>query len=736
MMIKKLFLLALIALAISGVNAQERRSIKAFFTEEPFEIDGKLNEPQWGNTEVQSSYIQNFPTDSLPARKDSSFRIMYNNDFIYVGFVMQTDSKEFVTNSLQRDYRATGTDNISILFDTFNDGTNGFLFGINPFGVMREGLIANGGSNRFDFSTSWDVKWWGESYIGENYYSAEMAIPMNSLKFQDGSKYWSINTYRFDTQTNEQSAWSRVPQPQMIANLAFTGLLEFEKPLGNSSTSLAFIPFFTAGRSKDFESGTDQFSNSSVGADFKVPVGKGMNLDLTINPDFSQVEVDNFITNLTRFEVSLPERRQFFLDNNDLFGGFGNGRDANPFFSRRIGIARDKEGNSIENPIVVGARLSGKIGDKFRLGVLNVQTEADLDNHIPSTNNGMIAFQQKVFSRSNIGGFILNRQHNTEFNSEIESIPQKFNRVIGIDYNLASADNVYNGKFYLHKSLSPDDSEGNLSWGTNLRYNTRNWGGFANISYIDSEFVSDLGFIPRKDVFKLDGRLAYTIWPKKGLINAHIFDFFQSNSLMISRDYQRTDYFKKFGYQGNFRNQSQFEFAFRESYTYLIDGFNPTRKSGARDLEGETGYRYSTIQLQLRSNPQKKFFTNPQLEIGQFYNGKRVSIENEITYRIQPKINIGLRTNFDHIALPDDYGMANILLVSPRIQYTFNRNLFWSTLIQYSNQRDNLGINSRLQWRFAPLSDLYLVYNDNYFTTTWGPRGRSVNLKLTYWLNI
>ena len=419
-----------------------------------------------------------------------------------------------------------------------------------------------------------------------------------------------------------------------------------------------------------------------------------------------------------------------------LFGGFGNGRDANPFFSRRIGIARDKEGNSIENPIVVGARLSGKIGDKFRLGVLNVQTEADLDNHIPSTNNGMIAFQQKVFSRSNIGGFILNRQHNTEFNSEIESIPQKFNRVIGIDYNLASADNVYNGKFYLHKSLSPDDSEGNLSWGTNLRYNTRNWGGFANISYIDSEFVSDLGFIPRKDVFKLDGRLAYTIWPKKGLINAHIFDFFQSNSLIISRDYQRTDYFKKFGYQGNFRNQSQFEFAFRESYTYLIDGFNPTRKSGARDLEGETGYRYSTIQLQLRSNPQKKFFTNPQLEIGQFYNGKRVSIENEITYRIQPKINIGLRTNFDHIALPDDYGMANILLVSPRIQYTFNRNLFWSTLIQYSNQRDNLGINSRLQWRFAPLSDLYLVYNDNYFTTTWGPRGRSVNLKLTYWLNI
>jgi hypothetical protein len=148
-----------------------------------------------------------------------------------------------------------------------------------------------------------------------------------------------------------------------------------------------------------------------------------MNLDLTLNPDFSQVEVDNFITNLTRFEVSLPERRQFFLDNNDLFGGFGSGRNANPFFSRRIGIASDKDGNTIENPIIAGARLSGKIGDKFRLGVLNVQTEADLENGIPATNHGMIAFQQKVFSRSNFGGFIINRQHNTAEASLERTVP-------------------------------------------------------------------------------------------------------------------------------------------------------------------------------------------------------------------------------------------------------------------------------------------------------------------------
>ena len=160
MMKKKILLLSLIVMTISGIQGQERRSIKALFTEEPFEIDGKLLEPQWERAEVQSNFVQNFPTDTLPATKDSSFRILYNNDFLYIGFVAQTQTNEFVTNSLQRDYRATGSDNISISIDTFNDGVNAFLFGINPFGVMREGLIANGGSDSRDFSTSWDVQWW------------------------------------------------------------------------------------------------------------------------------------------------------------------------------------------------------------------------------------------------------------------------------------------------------------------------------------------------------------------------------------------------------------------------------------------------------------------------------------------------------------------------------------------------------------------------------------------------
>ncbi|MGA0942711.1 MAG: hydrolase, partial [Flavobacteriaceae bacterium] len=175
---------------------------------------------------------------------------------------------------------------------------------------------------------------------------------------------------------------------------------------------------------------------------------------------------------------------------------------------------------------------------------------------------------------------------------------------------------------------------------------------------------------------------------------------------------------------------------YNQQFTYLVDGFNPSGKEEAKDLEADSEYSYGSVRFQYQSNPQELFSFNTQLDLGEFFSGNRYSFEHRMTLRIQPKVNLGFNTNFDHIALPEDYGMANILLLSPRIEYTFNRSVFWSTLIQYSNQRDNLGINSRLQWRFAPLSDLFLVYNDNYFTTTWGPRGRSINLKLTYWLNI
>src|SRR5210317_883817 len=727
----KTFWFLFLALTTSAFSQNKEKEIFVKFIDQPILIDGDLSENKCEEAFKAADFQQYFPSDSILAKQKTSIKMLYDQVNLYLGVKVYTSGNDFIIPSLQRDFRAGNNDNISFIFDTFNDGTNAFLFGINPLGVRREALISNGGSDLNGFTTSWDVKWRGETKINEGYYTVEMAIPLTSMKFKEGETKWRFNSYRFDMQENETSTYTNIPQNKLIFNLAFMEDMVFEKPNGKSRTPLALIPYVNGISQRDFTI-ADSDAQYKIGGDAKLAIGNGMNLDLTLNPDFSNVEVDNVVTNLTRFEISLPERRQFFIDNNDLFGTFGNERDSNPFFSRRIGLAKNKDGKTIENRIIGGMRISGKLNDKLRVGVLSIQTESDLENGIPSNNNSMIALQQKVFSRSNIAAFIINRETSEAENTDYE----KYNRVIGIDYNLASADNTYVGKFYTHKSLSPNDTDGNLSVGTNLQYNTRTWSGFLDAIYIDEEFTSDLGFIPRKGILKWGGKIGYRIWPKKGIFNSKSFDTFQSYTHLSSLDYTQTDYLRNFGYEGRLNNQGQIELSVNNRYTFLTDEFSPTRQDDANPLPANSDYNYTSVRFQFQSDRRKLFSYNLQTDIGEFFNGTKSSFQTRLNFRVQPKLNEGLNSNIDRIDLPEDFGNATIVLISPRIDYTFNRSLFWSTLIQYSNQRDNLGINSRLQWRFAPLSDLFLVYTDNYFVNSFSPRGRSINLKFTYWLNI
>jgi hypothetical protein len=718
---------------VMGYAQVDHKSFTIKYTDAQITVDGALDEGIWEQAQSAHNFQQYFPADDILAIRPTEIKMLYNNDYLYIGIKAEHKGTAYVTHSLKRDYRAGGNDNISLLFDTFNDGTNAFLFGINPYGVRREALISNGGKDLRGFTTSWDVKWQGESKIYDDHYIAEMAIPMTSFKFKEGETKWRFNSYRFDIEANERSTWIAIPQNQLIFNLAFMGDMVFEKPLGKSRTPMALIPYTNFRAQRDSEKNESEVK-MSVGGDAKFSIGNSMNLDLTVNPDFSNVEVDNLVTNLTRFEIALPERRQFFIDNNDLFGSFGGGRDANPFFSRRIGIAKDTSGTNIENKIIAGARLSGKLNEDWRLGVLSVQTEKDAANEIASNNNSMIALQRKVFARSNVSMFFINRQAfgDDDFLAEED----RYNRVFGIDYNLASADNSWNGKFYAHKSFEPgEDHDKDLSLGAFAIHEKRNYNLFLDAVYVGDDFRSDLGFIRRTDIVKFASGGAYRIWPKKGVINRHIFEMFGTTTYRPTLDYQNTDYSLLPAYIVEFKNQSEFEAQARHRYVYLSDGFDPTGTDGV-PLPADSDYSFTTFALRYRSDRSRNFSFFVEPSYGSFFNGDKTSLEAVMTYRIQPKAQFSLAMIYDHIELPAPYATADIWLVSPRVELTFSKSIFWTTLVQYSNQQDNFGINSRLQWRFAPLSDIYLVYTDNYFVNVFEPRNRSINLKFTYWLNI
>ena len=728
-MLLRVLLSMFIVFSLNAI-AQNKKVNVSYITEE-IKLDAVLNEASWYKKKPATDFWQYFPTDTLKAINQTEITMLFDDHNLYLGIKVYSSGNNYIIPSLKRDFRAGGSDNITLLFDTYNDGSNAFLFGTNPDGVMREALVSGGGKELRGFTSSWDTKWESVTKQYDNYYISEWAIPMSAFKYKEGETRWRFNSYMFDTQSNERTTWIQIPQNQFIFNLAFMDDMVFEKPLGKSKTPISIIPYINTIAVNDYEE-NKEFFELKAGGDAKISISNSLNLDITINPDFSQVEADQVVTNLTRFEVNLPEKRQFFIENSDLFADFGNSLDANPFFSRRIGIAKDTTDTYIENDIIGGVRLSGKINTNFRVGLLNIQTKNDSENEIGGNNNTVLALQQKMFSRSNVSFLFINRQATS--NKDFIVPEEKYNRVVGIDYNLANIDNSWNGKFYAHKSFTSNLDSKNYSTGTRLDYSSKNWGFRASGLYVGENFKSDLGFIRRTDIFKIDPKVEYLLFPKQGKINRHNFSVVPIIVWKPEINFQLADYNIISSWNTEFNNTSRLSVSIFNRYVYLFDEFNPSFSDGL-SLEMDTDYNFSSIELNLQTDTRKPFSFKTKPSMGQFFNGFKYTFDAEISYRIQPKFLFSIRARYDKIELPQPYSNNNIWLVSPRINITFTKSLYWSTLIQYSSLLENLGINSRLQWRFAPLSDLFLVYNDNYFTDSeFAPRFRSINLKITYWL--
>ncbi len=728
-------LLSLCAITVRGQTPGNIPQISLKRTTQKISLDGKLDEPAWYTGVPAKDFWQYFPQDSSYAAAQTEIFLCYDDEFLYIAAKCYAVGNEYITPSLRRDYQAGGSDNITFLFDPFNDRTNAFFFGLNPYGVQREGLIANGGSSFGDFSTSWDNKWYSAAKIEDGFWVAELAIPFKSIRFKDGSFNWRFNAYRFDTQSNEWSTWQQIPRNQPILSLAFMGDMQWEEPLKKLGTNISLIPFVAASIEEDFETPaadgtTKPVLNFEVGGDAKIAVTSGLNLDLTINPDFSQVEVDRQVTDLSRFEIFFPERRQFFLENADLFSTFGNSR-MNPFFSRRIGVATDTiTDNTIKNRILYGARLSGKLDNNWRLGLLNMQTAKDDRNDLPGYNYTVAALQRKVFSSSNIGVIFVNKQRLSTKDNDLYT---PYNRVLGLDYNLASRDNVWTGKVFYHQAFTPAKIEQKFSQGLRLQYSTRTLRVEWEHQYVGEGFDAEVGFVPRKDYFRINPAVAVSFYPTTGSINRHGPSV--RSTFFWNPEIGKTDHEMQFTYAVNFRDNSQVRLTLRNEYTYLFDAFDPTGTDGIA-LAEDTDYTYTSVSLSYNSDRRKRFSFRIDPRYGSYFNGKRLGIRGSFTYRYQPYGSISLNYGYNYFEMPEPQSTVALFLIGPRIDLTLSKNFFFTSFFQYNDQIDNINVNARLQWRFKPVSDFFLVYTDNYFAEDVRVKNRAIIAKLTYWLNL
>ncbi len=731
-----LIIICLSAFCLNEIGAQEEKYIFVKKIDVAPSIDGRLDEALWSDLTPATGFVQYFPTDTLPAQGQTEIYMVFNDQSLYVGIKCYGAGNNWRVNTLKRDYRAGGNDNITLVFDSFQDETNAYFFGINPEGVIREGVITKGGNSFRDFDESWDNKWKGESQLYDGYYTSEIEIPFAALRFTEGSKQWKFGAYRFDTQDNEWSTWTGIPNNNPLVCLAYNGTMEWEEPITSKGKNISFIPYIASGISKDYENDVNSDWTRDIGGDAKIAITSGLNLDLTINPDFSQVEVDRQITDLSRFEIFFPERRQFFLENADLFSQFGFAT-SNPFFSRRIGVAVDGDDNLVQNRIYAGARLSGKLSDDTRIGVLNMQTANDLESQIAGANYSVLALQQQVFKRSNISFIAVNKQLSEE-KSESFGLTN-YNRVFGVDFNYSNSPNTWFGKTYLHSSFTPDQESTPLSHGAELSYSVRSHGFTWRHEYVAEDFNAEVGFIRRKNYFRINPSFQLSYYPRNDFIID--YDIEIQADMFWQPELGKTDHQYTIGIGGQLANTSRFRFGINHEYVYLFGDFDPTGTDSQKLLEG-TEYNYLNFTGFFRSDGRKNFIYSFRTYLGSYFNGSRYGLGGNFTYQYIPKGSISIDYNYNLFDMPYLEEQQSTFLIGPRIDYTFSKKLFWTTFIQYNTQSQNTNINSRFQWRFAPVSDLFIVYTDNYFTGNdpsdrfaFDIKNRALVLKLTYWLN-
>jgi len=707
-------------------------------TQESVKVDGKLDEAVWQVAQKATDFFYITPIDNKQVEQADQTEVMmtYDDRNIYVAAICQGESPYLVT-SLKRDGNGFWDgDTFMVSFDPGNERTNGYGFATNSAGVQYDNELSgnlgtrSGGGNS-GFNTAWNNKWQVETTVYGDHYTIEIAIPFKTLRYGT-SKSWGVQFNRGNTKTNSFQAWTPVPRQFFGPDLGYNGSLIWDKLPEKAKSNIALIPYVLTSTSKDIAEGTPIDNNVDVGFDAKIALTSSLNLDLTVNPDFSQVDVDRQVTNLTNVNIRFPEQRIFFVENNDIFSDFGI-PPMRPFFSRKIGLRDD--GSSI--PILYGARLTGNLTKDTRIGLMNLQTKSIVEE--PGNNYSALSFNHRIFGRSVVKGFF----HNRMGYSDGSFLGDDYNRKIGLelDYRSKNGYNRFAGAYSL--SFSDGVTNKNSYYHGLAQLGNQNFRFYINIAGIGENYADDMGFIQQQNQYDaindeviqigydhLFSSLSYTLFPENENINTHRFSMLNIGDLERSQN-QIFNYTVRLSYEMALANTSRFTIGFNPTYKRLLFPFTFTDNPLPADA-----YRWNELEVEYQSDVRKDFSYTVGGSIGGFYSGNRKNLTAEVNYRQQPWGNFGITFEANELDFDEEFGNSTLLLIGPRLEFNFSRDLFWTTFFQYNTQRDNFNVNSRIQWRFKPLSDLFLVYTDNYAIEQWGPKNRTLVLKLNYWLNI
>jgi hypothetical protein len=668
-------------------------------------LDGDvLGDPAWQGVEPITEFWQERPDEGRPVSERTEVRFAFRRDTLYVGFVgYDREPGSIIVSESRRDSSLDDTDSFQIIFDTYRDGLNGFVFGTNPAGIEYDGQVTNegqgggglgGGQQQTGsgggFNLNWDGAWEVRTRVSEIGWSAEFAIPFRTLRFPSaGDQAWGVNLQRNIRRRNERAFWSPIPRQYTLYRLSLAGSLTgIRTP---AFRNFHVTPYVLGDLRQSGEGAPDPAVLGDVGFDAKYNPTSSLTLDATVNTDFAQVEVDEQQVNLDRFAVFYPEKRPFFLENAGLFS-VGNPGEVDLFFSRRIGISGEEA-----VPILAGGRLSGKAGS-YNIGALNMQT-GERGDRIAANNFTVLRVRRELPNRSSLGALFVNREATGDL-----ARAGAYNRTFSLDGKVGIRQHTVLSSF-VARTQTPGVAAGDFAFNVRSRTNLPRLDLELGYQEVGEGFNPEVGFLTRRGYRKPDARVMTRFRPT---------DFLRLQELRPHVSFRA--YYGMDGFLETLYSHIDNHWEFKNSYE-AHTGWNITREGVRTPFEIYPGvfvpageYSHGEAQLVLMTNQGAPVSLDLQTVIGGFFGGDRVRLSPTLRMRAGETLTTEVAYERNDVTLPGGAFVTN--LVRARVSYSFTTRAFLQALVQYNDRADLWSANIRFGWLQAANTGLFVVYTD------------------------
>lgn len=706
-----LFLLFICTDLKSQSENREPKSFKAFpIKSGDIKLDGRLDDTFWSDITGISDFLVQEPVEGGEPTEKTTIKIAYDENYLYIGAIFYDSEPDGIKAfKMRKDAPLNTDDRFMWILDTYLDGRNAYFFEINPRGLMGDGLLTIGQGR--SLNKDWDGIWRPWTYIGDFGWSAEIRIPFHTLNFDPKTSTWGINFQRTIRRKNEEILWSGhkrnqgIYRPQDAGRL--TGLNNISQGLG-----LELVGYGKAEALKVQNESEGDYNNSQNldgGLDVNYNITPGLKASLTVNTDFAETEVDDRQINLTRFPIRFPEKRDFFLEGANIFR-FAPSSGVYPYFSRKIGL---RSGNPI--PILYGGRVIGKIG-KVEVAAQQVKTR-ETDN-FSSEEFSVIRLKQNFLKESSIG-VLYTRRHTNKGKQFVPPLQDR--NTLGIDLTLNTSTFLKNQNLQfqafavIHNPELPGEINNNI-WDRSargLRFNFPNdpWSGSLSYREFGVSYDPAVGFSRRNSFRRVEPRIRFSpILEKSSTIRELKWEVSFEN-LMSLQWKKLTQNIRLTPLSIRFESGDEISYQIIRNFERLEYDFDILGDNSIIIPVGN--YTNWSHQIELETANYRKIVYGIELNTEGFWSGNRTEYENELIFRPFPGINLNLGYIHSRVNLREGNFKTN--LVRFLGDFDFTPFISFSSNIQYDDISENIGMNNRFKYTITPGSDIYFVYNHNWF---------------------